>query len=395
MHRAPAVFSLFVALIICVKDANAQVIYQTGFEAPAFVDGNLAGQDSWLSTDSPPTPGLGTVQSVFSLEGARSVKVDAAAGFSSVWYYQSLGYTAQPNTVPIVQIRWSMYLSDAGIQKSFLWGIDLYDNTPFSSRRITAAGVNAAGGLQVWDLDHFVDTGFQVSRNTWHEFTVNIDYRAGRKRVTVVVDDQLAATGMRISAVATETIADVDLYHIDGGGDDYAFYDALSVIALTDGDLDGIPDGDDACPATVPGEPVDGVGCSTLDNDNDGVPNDIDLCPATPDCTLSVDASGCPNLDSDNDGAPDGCDNCPGLSNPDQTDTDGDGDGDACDLCPDLAFGDLNGDQAFNGGDIRTMIDIVIAGTATQAELCAADFNSDDVIDLDDIPLMIDLLLQN
>jgi hypothetical protein len=43
--------------------------------------------------------------------------------------------------------------------------------------------------------------------------------------------------------------------------------------------------------------------------------------------------------DLDKDGVPDGQDNCPATANPDQKDSDGDGVGDACDQCPDTPTG--------------------------------------------------------
>jgi hypothetical protein len=45
--------------------------------------------------------------------------------------------------------------------------------------------------------------------------------------------------------------------------------------------------------------------------------------------------------DLDKDGVPDGQDNCPATANPDQKDSDGDGVGDACDQCPDTQAGAL------------------------------------------------------
>ena len=47
--------------------------------------------------------------------------------------------------------------------------------------------------------------------------------------------------------------------------------------------------------------------------------------------TLNVTLTGLP--DGDGDGVPDGDDNCPATPNPDQADSDGDGIGDACDTC--------------------------------------------------------------
>jgi hypothetical protein len=154
----------------------------------------------------------------------------------------------------------------------------------------------------------------------------------------------------------------------------------LQLVTYAPGDFDddGVPDGNDACPDTPPGDPVDPNGCSTADDDADGVLNDQDLCPDTPACADPIDPNGCPT-DSDGDGVVDGCDLCPGTAPGDPVDpngcstadddadgvlndqdlcpdtpacadpidpngcpTDSDGDGvvDGCDLCPDTAPGD-------------------------------------------------------
>lgn len=65
------------------------------------------------------------------------------------------------------------------------------------------------------------------------------------------------------------------------------------------------------------------LGSSFIDSDGDGVPDGEDNCPATVN----------PNQeDADGDGVGDACDNCPQTANPEQRDTDGDGTGDVCEL---------------------------------------------------------------
>src|SRR3989441_257354 len=82
---------------------------------------------------------------------------------------------------------------------------------------------------------------------------------------------------------------------------------------LVDSDGDGIPDKNDACPATPLGATVDQRGCPA-DADADGVYNGLDACPNTPAGT-GVDAVGCPVAkDSDGDGVDDGRDKCPGTA---------------------------------------------------------------------------------
>lgn len=137
---------------------------------------------------------------------------------------------------------------------------------------------------------------------------------------------------------------------------------------VRDGDGDGIPDGQDACP-DVPGETLlngcpdadsDGIaddddacpyqkgesrwqGCP--DTDGDGIPNNKDKCPYV---RGELENDGCPPPDRDRDGIPDKADRCP-----DQTgtvrfrgcaDTDADGIPDPDDKCP-----NEKGDPAYGG----------------------------------------------
>lgn len=70
---------------------------------------------------------------------------------------------------------------------------------------------------------------------------------------------------------------------------------------IFDGDGDGVPDEDDLCPGTFPGEVVDSDGCSCedygdcdcfVDSDLDGVVDCDDFCPNTP-LGAAVDDDGC------------------------------------------------------------------------------------------------------
>ncbi len=91
-----------------------------------------------------------------------------------------------------------------------------------------------------------------------------------------------------------------------------------------DTDGDGVDDGDDLCPGTPSGEPVDGDGCgaSQLDADNDGVSDADDLCPGTPaGDPVNGDGCGASQLDTDNDGVSDDADMCVATSFPDNVGT--------------------------------------------------------------------------
>ncbi|MBD3237174.1 MAG: PorV/PorQ family protein [Candidatus Eisenbacteria bacterium] len=84
-----------------------------------------------------------------------------------------------------------------------------------------------------------------------------------------------------------------------------------------DADLDGIADGDDACPGAA--EDFDGFedsdGCPDVDNDGDGVYDVNDDCPnRAEDFDGYQDMDGCPDVDNDGDGVMDAQDKCPNAA---------------------------------------------------------------------------------
>jgi OOP family OmpA-OmpF porin len=85
-------------------------------------------------------------------------------------------------------------------------------------------------------------------------------------------------------------------------------------IAPEDGDEDGIPDADDACPeeAELVNELEDEDGCPELDADDDGLLGKLDQCPEeAEDRDGFQDDDGCPEPDNDQDGHADASDECP------------------------------------------------------------------------------------
>jgi hypothetical protein len=379
-----------ILLVLLCGSAPAQVVYQTGFESPVFVDGDLVGQDAWVA-DDPQPPGRAVVQSAFAAAGARAVLIDASMAVAADWYWKALNFPVPLATAPCIQIKWDMFIDGTEANASAVWGIDIYDDSVPFTRRVAAVVVTDHGHLEVTDGAGLFDSHYPVTRGAWHSFKVNMNYTPGARRMNVYVDGVLAVTNRLFGPGTTDTVADVDLYNVYGNGSDRAYYDNLSIEALADGDGDGFPDVEDACPSTPPGDPVDGLGCSLVDSDGDGILNDQDACPGTPGCA-TVDGAGCP-ADPDGDSVFTGCDNCPNNANPGQEDADGDSIGNACDPCPLRRPGDVTGDGIVDSLDLARFTAISLGAASTAADRCAGDFNANLAIDPGDIPDFVQVLL--
>jgi hypothetical protein len=101
------------------------------------------------------------------------------------------------------------------------------------------------------------------------------------------------------------------------------------------------------------------------------------------------------NIDADNDGIYNGIDNCPDNYNPNQEDTDGDGIGDACDNCNNDAFsvGNLNSDAMIDIFDIMLLIDLLTNNNPSECQLLAADVNLDDIVNVMDAIVLVQIIM--
>jgi len=189
-----------------------------------------------------------------------------------------------------------------------------------------------------------------------------------------------------------------------------------------DGDIDGVIDACDGCPAdsgkSAPG--ICGCGVSEVDSDSDGTPDCNDLCPNDENKTNPGDCGcGVPEVDSDSDGTPDCNDGYPNdLNKTDpgvcgcgvsDVDSDMDGTPDCNDLCPDdpakvapgrcgcgavdkPADGDMNPDGVTDGNDVQAFIDAVQTGGDLDA-ICHGDFDENGEIGLGDISGLVSVLI--
>jgi outer membrane protein OmpA-like peptidoglycan-associated protein len=149
-----------------------------------------------------------------------------------------------------------------------------------------------------------------------------------------------------------------------------------------DDDGDGVPNGQDKCPAVVGTAPD---GCPAVDQDQDGVKDALDKCPTV----AGKRNDGCP-LDSDDDGLTDDKDQCPTEAGPAPTgcpvrDADGDGVEDKVDACPKVAGTEANGCPPDRDGDgVIDASDACPDRAGTEANGCPPDTDGDGLLDPDD-----------
>jgi murein tripeptide amidase MpaA len=150
---------------------------------------------------------------------------------------------------------------------------------------------------------------------------------------------------------------------------DTLFFLVYMFIENTDTDVDGYVDGCDNCP---------------LDHNPDQ--DDFDTDDVGDDCDNCLVESNPGQVDNDSDGYGNACDNCQDHYNPGQADWDEDGAGDLCDY----VCGDVNTDNILDILDIVLLIDNKFKEGPLPYPEAAADVNNDEAFDILDIVFLID-----
>jgi hypothetical protein len=221
------------------------IIYQTGFEAPDYVLGNLIGQNNWSQydaalpyadvtvQDSVVRPGTGGAQAVkFQSMGPSA---DPYTDFTDVWSTDSAVSAAHIAVEPIVHIQWDMMrraLSTSGgaavTTSSGAWGIDVYD-TNANNLALTISVYDDLVGPAIAGTDESgenVFLGEGSARGTWDTYAIEIDYTT--RLYTVFFNGNQIGTAQSIAAAADNGIGDVDFLSWTRGND-AAFFDNLII----------------------------------------------------------------------------------------------------------------------------------------------------------------------
>jgi len=126
----PALFLAVMAAVAIPAHADV-VLYSTGFEAPTFTTGALAGQNGWAQFG----PSTATVENFFAKTGSQAVFVDGSTATQAGPYHQD------PSAGPLVDLSADIAIFTSSTQSTwqfaatgnsltkFLGGIDIFPNS--------------------------------------------------------------------------------------------------------------------------------------------------------------------------------------------------------------------------------------------------------------------------
>jgi hypothetical protein len=227
--------------------AGAAVVtyYQTGFENPPFVTGNLNGQDGWEQLDGTATsnPTM-TIQTAVKNGGNQALQITTHGNSGDP--FSDFSY-AVPNKVaqnspadqvaagaPLVNIQWDMRV-DAATTRSTGWGLDVFDKQPGNNQTLAVSidraislglpsmyGTNASG-----DPSNPVFLGNGAADNTFGTYLLQLNYQT--RKYQLFLNGSPVGSPQDIATAANNGI-DID-FHVVGRGQDTAFYDNLTVTA--------------------------------------------------------------------------------------------------------------------------------------------------------------------
>ncbi len=273
--RTKALWSL--ALTVSLACLQAQVLYQTGFENPPFVPGDILSQDGWDEYHIG-VPNLGQISTERAFSGLQSLKITPVSGGANSWWWKPINYNTSTNPNKIIVVRWDMYLTASSRQGQY--GIDVYSGIVervcalFVDPNSEVVLIRYANGV----AEELYRTGVFVPRDRWNRYRLVINYNTGNFQA--FVNGQLVGSG-RIHNAAGAVFGDADVWHFNFGSDsnDSAFYDNLSIAAVARSDQEGDVDGNGCVDDSDLLAVLFAFGSSdpTADLNDDGIVDDADL----------------------------------------------------------------------------------------------------------------------
>lgn len=188
-------------LVICAVSAFSAygapfiTVYETDFEDPPFVPGDLVAQDNWSAVATIDSPA--TVQTTIVSTGSQAVELERGSGVGTQADANYLRNLSPETFIDKVKVTWDMYVVSGGAPLPFgpFFGMDNF-TSPGPTKRVGFAGQDAATGEVLFSTP---GTGLiavdddVISLDEWHTWEMLMDFTTGSFDVTVdaglVLDD--------------------------------------------------------------------------------------------------------------------------------------------------------------------------------------------------------------
>ena len=208
--------------------AAEEVLYRTGFEAPEFRAGVLAGQGDFIAYQNS-SVSAATIVSGFGRTGTQCARIDGSRlaileGDHEGYYYPVFDYDPLAAGTPILDIGWDLFFTPVGALPGYA-GVFAYDpqGSGYAGMNIHTDGLLHYGGSE--------SAAIPIAFHQWHRFGMRLDF-ASRSAEFFLDGASLGASGFQ-SPTATR-FGDADLYMETGPGSapHLAYFDNYAITAV-------------------------------------------------------------------------------------------------------------------------------------------------------------------
>ncbi|MGK0188983.1 MAG: hypothetical protein ACI9R3_004799 [Verrucomicrobiales bacterium] len=240
-RQLPSFSILLVALMFTVMTVSAQTsipLYITDFSNFPAGDGNLVGNDGWLSTH-PDEEVHGTVDDFFG-EGNRRATLgffDPVTTDQIITVYRPINYDPIASDTPVIQFSASVAIVDSSDEST---SFDSFYISVFNTTGNLLGSVvfdNTEADFGVWRADglDFIDTGVSFEHEILYQLKIRIDFAANTW--TATLDDAALFTDAPFSnSDAVRNLGDFsaewEITDVQSPGDNWLLFDDWNVSAL-------------------------------------------------------------------------------------------------------------------------------------------------------------------
>jgi len=210
-------------------EANVVVVYQTGFESPGYVTGNLAGQNGWTAGS---TASQNATQ-IIAVPGGQELEISGplvAQNYSS--FNKSLAnFNPVASGTPIVDVSADVWQSQGPTTGQSSWQFAFLIINDQSGNAFGNIGIDKNGVVfgQNWGSPNQVVGDGSTATNGFHNVKLELNFT---NRTMALFKDGFSCGSMAFNPASSNLVGSVSLV-LQGGSpiDSMLYLDNLSIIA--------------------------------------------------------------------------------------------------------------------------------------------------------------------